>query len=97
MMRPSKEIREFRQFTKEFSGWIRELDAMMHGPTMPAPPAPVATPMLPEQYSYIVCKVCKAPAIILRDRSNPAGVAIACMLCRDIAPLPEGLKNFMLE
>lgn len=95
----ANDIRELRKLTQEVGKWAREMDAMLYGPDPSTQVAPRPIPMLPldDQYSYIVCKVCQAPAILLRDRKNPAGLAIACMMCREISALPEGLKNFKLE
>lgn len=91
----ANDIREFRKITQELANWAREMDALSQAQA----PAPPAIPMLPlnEQYAYIVCKVCSAPAILLRDKKSPTGVAIACMMCREISALPEGLKNYKLE
>lgn len=95
------DIREFRKLTQELGKWARELDALTQAQAQAQTQQemPRAIPMLPldDQYAYIVCKVCHSPAILLRDRKNPTGVAVACMMCRDIAALPEGLRNYKLQ
>lgn len=96
------EMRELRKLAELMGKWARQIDLrQQHEMIGPYPPAPAGlSSMIPlgEQYSYIVCKRCQSPAILLRDRGNMAcGLAVCCLDCREISPLPEGLKNFRLE
>lgn len=89
----SKDLRNLRGISREISAWAREMDDIRRGQAKPAavpaitPAAP--TPSLPPGYSYVTCKECDSPAILLRAPHSFAALCPACRLITMIDTIDE--------
>lgn len=75
-MRP-KDIRDFRIVTREISAWAREMSRQAGQDPAPSASLPLEKE-LPPGYSYVTCKDCDAPAILLHALRSFAAFCPAC-------------------
>ena len=74
MIRPSKHVRELRQFFKEFNGLHQDLKKLG------------ITPIDEQHFAYVRCKDCNTPAVLVRDVKAGCYAAV-CERCATVSYL----------
>lgn len=99
-----KDFRDLKKITREITGWAREIEAagaknrqaqMINAAARPKPPRPAPAPpadvmpSLPGEYSFVTCKDCDSPAMLIRGHHSFAALCPSCRVITHLETISE--------